>query len=111
MQLLPEDIQLAGPELAIRWNDQIESYLDLETLRRACPCATCSGEPDALGHSEPPLAVYDPDRAFQMKSYIIVGGYAFQPTWGDGHSTGLYTFPSLRELGRDAELGEPPAAA
>lgn len=105
MQLLPEDIQLAGSELAIRWNDGVESYLGLETLRRACPCAGCNGEPDALGHRDAPLVVYDPDRAFRLRSYAIVGGYAFQPTWEDGHSTGLYTFPGLRELG-DRKTGE-----
>ncbi len=25
-----------------------------------------------------------------------VGAYALQPTWWDGHNTGLYTFPMLR---------------
>ena len=110
MQLLPVDIQVVGTELAIRWNDGAESYLELEGLRRACPCASCAGEPDALGHVDAPLVVYDPDRAFHLRSYVIVGGYAFQPTWGDGHSTGLYTFRSLREVAEDAPVPEEPAA-
>ncbi len=100
MRLVPTDLQLAGDELALRWSDGGESYLKLEALRRACPCATCCGEPDALGHVDPPAVSYDPTRSFTLKSYGIVGGYAFQPVWGDGHSTGLYPFALLRQLGQ-----------
>lgn len=100
MQILPEDIQVAGNELAVRWNDGQESYLPLEELRRSCPCAGCCGEPDALGHVDKPRVSYDPARSFQLHSYGIVGGYAFQPVWGDGHSTGLYSFALLRRLGQ-----------
>ena len=107
MQILPEDIQLAGNELAVRWNDGQESYLPLEPLRRACPCAGCCGEPDATGHVEKPHVSYDPARSFQLRSYGIVGGYALQPVWGDGHSTGLYAFPLLRQLGQAANPPQP----
>ena len=100
MQLLPQDIQLAGNELAIRWNDGQESYINLERLRRACPCAGCCGEPDIDGHVDKPHVSYDPARSFRLQSYALVGGYAFQPIWGDGHSTGLYTFDLLRRLGQ-----------
>ncbi len=106
MQLLPVDIQLAGPDLAIRWNDGGESYLELEPLRRACPCAGCQGEPDALGYIDRPLVVYDPDRSFRLRTYGIVGGYAFQPTWEDGHSTGMYTFASLRRMGEPQDQSQ-----
>ena len=104
MQLLPQDIQLAGNELAIRWNDGREDYLP---LRRACPCAGCNGEPDALGHVDKPHVSYDPARSFQLRSYGIVGGYAFQPVWGDGHSTGLYSFDLLRRLGQSDPTSQP----
>ena len=36
-----------GNELAIAWSDGSETYLGLEALRKACPCASCQGEPDA----------------------------------------------------------------
>ncbi len=45
----PVDIQILGDELAIKWDDGQESYLRLETLRRACPCAGCKGEMDVMG--------------------------------------------------------------
>ena len=89
---------MAGGELAIRWSDGEESYLPLEMLRRACPCAGCCGEPDALGHIDVPRVSYDPARSFQLQAYNFIGGYAFQPVWGDGHSTGLYSYDLLRRL-------------
>lgn len=96
-RLLPQHIQQIGDELAIVWNDGAESYFPLEGLRRACPCAACGGEPDVLGHVERPFVSYTPE-SFVLASYQIVGGYAVQPTWGDGHGSGLYTFTYLRKL-------------
>jgi hypothetical protein len=49
MALAPTNIQQIGNELAIQWSDGGESYLNLELIRRACPCAACGGEPDVLG--------------------------------------------------------------
>ena len=107
MHLVPENIQLAGHDLAIRWNDGRESYLELEALRRACPCAGCQGEPDIDGRIDKPHVSYDPARSFRLTAYSIVGGYAFQPTWEDGHSTGLYTFELLRRLGQPETEAQP----
>src|SRR5207302_971057 len=45
MRLEPTNIQQIGNELAIQWNDGIESYLDLHFLRRACPFAACGADP------------------------------------------------------------------
>jgi DUF971 family protein len=38
-------------------------------------------------------------RSFSLRSYAVIGGYALQPTWADGHATGLYPFELLRRLG------------
>lgn len=92
------DLQHIGSELAIRWEDGGESFISLEKLRRACPCAGCSGEVDILGN------VYkNPDRkltarAFQLQRFVPVGGYAIQLFWADGHNSGLYAFDYLRRL-------------
>jgi len=88
---------IMGSEIALAWNDNQESYLPLEALRRACPCANCQGEPDALGRVIRPQVQYGP-KAFDLKGWEIVGGYALQFRWGDGHSTGLYTYEYLRNL-------------
>ncbi len=99
MRLEPMNIQQIGDELAIVWNDGTESYLDLEFLRRACPCAACGGEPDVLGKVVRPNVTYSPE-SFQLTGFDIVGGYALQPRWADGHSTGIYSFTYLRRLGQ-----------
>jgi len=97
MKLSPSTIQVIGDELAIVWSDGAESFLKLDHLRRACPCAACGGEPDVLGNVVRPHVSFTP-KSFRMKSFQQVGGYAIQPTWEDRHSTGLYTFDYLRRL-------------
>src|SRR4051794_25326832 len=100
-RLTPTTIQPFGGELAIAWSDGAESYLPLEALRRACPCAACGGEPDVLGHVVRPAGSYTP-QSFVLSGFAVVGGYALQPAWADGHGTGLYTFPYLRRLAAEA---------
>ena len=94
----PRDIQQIGTELAIKWDDESESFLTLEKMRRACPCAGCKGETDIMGNlyiaSEKPLK----PESFRLSGLAYVGGYAIQPQWADGHSTGLYSFEYLRRL-------------
>src|SRR5262245_54986713 len=99
----PVDIQQIGQELAIKWDDGVESFISLERLRRHCPCAGCKGEVDVMGNLykafERPLA----PNAFQLARLSLVGGYAVQPVWADGHSTGLFSFDYLRKLAVSAE--------
>src|ERR1700722_5183678 len=94
----PLDMQAIGGELAVKWDDGGESFVPLEKLRRACPCAPCKGETDIMGNlhkgPEQPL----PPRAFQLVRVANGGSYAVQPVWGDGHATGLYPFAYLRKV-------------
>ncbi len=94
----PANIAVIGNELAIAWSDAKETYLNLEALRRACPCASCCGEPDALGNIARPHVHYSA-ASFELRGWQLVGGYALQPSWADGHATGLYSFTYLRKLG------------
>ena len=97
MRLEPTNVQLIGDELAIAWKDGAETFLPLEFLRRACPCAACGGEPDVLGNILRPNVSYS-DNSFELTGFQIVGGYAVQPRWADGHNTGIYSFQYLRRL-------------
>jgi DUF971 family protein len=97
MRLGPKNIELIGSELAVQWNDGSESFLPLRLLRGACPCAACGGEPDVLGDIVRPEVHYTP-RSFELKKWQLIGGYALQPTWGDGHASGLYTYDYLRRI-------------
>jgi DUF971 family protein len=96
-----KDVQLIGDEVAMLWSDGAESYLRLERFRRACPCAVCGGEPDVLGNISRPDVSYTPS-SFELVGWQLVGGYALQPRWADGHSTGLYSFQYLRRLTADS---------
>ena len=95
--LQPASVQKIGSELAIAWSDGHESYIPLEAMRRKCPCAACGGEPDVMGYVERPEVTYGP-KSFELVSWQMVGGYALQPRWGDGHSSGLYAFPYLKKI-------------
>ncbi len=97
MRIELQNVQLIGSELAIHWNDNTESFLPIEFLRRACPCAACGGEPDVLGNVVRPTVSYAPS-SFELRGWELVGGYALQPAWADGHRTGIYSFRYLRRL-------------
>src|SRR6185436_1362835 len=95
----PVDVQLIGNELAIKWEDNSESFLSLERLRRACPCAGCKGEVDIMGN-----LYKNPDRPLSQLSFRLIrveriGGYAIQPVWSDGHATGIFSFDYLKRIG------------
>ena len=90
-----------GDELALAWGDGEESYLAFDMLRRACPCASCQGEPDALGRVVRPEVTLE-ERSFRLQRWEIIGGYALQLWWADGHNSGIYAFDYLRRLGKIA---------
>ena len=100
--LTAENILVVGNELAIAWSDGSESYLSFETLRRACPCASCQGEPDALGRVVRPPVSYT-ERSFHLDRWEQIGGYALQLRFADGHGTGIYSYNYLRALGQQGE--------
>jgi DUF971 family protein len=94
----PADIQSVGGELAIKWNDGGESFIPLEKLRRCCPCAGCQGEMDIMGNVYKNPETILTSKAFELARIISVGGYAIQPVWADGHTTGIYSFDYLKRI-------------
>jgi DUF971 family protein len=88
-------------------------------LRWLCPCAFCRGEAGQPGwlDSNPTLT----EDQVTLTDLAMVGNYAIQPFWADGHSTGFYTFEHLRrqcpcpedQRRRSAQPGQtaPPDAA
>ncbi len=88
--------QTSAQEIAVGWDDQHQSRYTLRHLRKSCPCASCKIEREEAGGAVllPILKAGE----FQVDSIKPVGQYAVQITWGDGHSTGIYTFEYLRSL-------------
>jgi len=94
----PLDLQPIGNELAIKWADGSESFITLEALRRACPCAGCKGEMDIMGNLYKGPEQTLTAKAFELVKLVNVGGYAVQPVWADGHNTGIYSFDYLKRV-------------
>ncbi|HVZ63445.1 MAG TPA: DUF971 domain-containing protein [Lacunisphaera sp.] len=96
----PEDIQIVGAEVAIRWDDGAESYLPFDRLRAASPSAETRGERDIFGN------LYGGDAARSFAGVAVtgwqrIGNYAIRFDFSDGHRTGLYSYELLRELGKN----------
>ena len=77
------------------WDDGAVSEYEWEPMRRACPCAYCSGEGQFAGNvnSETKFSA----EQTTLKQVFPVGRYGLTPEWGDGHDTGIYTFKLLRK--------------
>ncbi len=84
--------QAADTVLGIRWGDGATTYHGTYELRKACPCAGCVEE--WTGEKLPSLDQVPADvRPVRIRT---VGRYALQPTWSDGHDTGIFAFRELR---------------
>ena len=85
--------------LHIHWSDTTESLIDVVELRRRCPCAVCVDE-----WTRKPLL--KPDQVsdkVRPKTVESVGQYALKIAFSDSHSTGIYTYNFLRELGAPSQ--------
>lgn len=86
--------QIDQHTLGIEWTDGHKSRWRLSRLRRACPCATCRDE----WTGKPLLDPSRVDENITARRVESVGRYALTIHFSDGHSTGIYSFPMLREL-------------
>lgn len=84
-----------GARLRIVWRDGHLSEYAPRDLRLACSCAGCidefTGRP-LLDQATVPTDVHP-------LAIRYVGRYALQFDWSDGHTTGIYPWERLRELG------------
>ncbi|RMF57621.1 MAG: DUF971 domain-containing protein [Calditrichaeota bacterium] len=99
--MLPTDIRKSGEnELIIVWDDGHESHYQMQRLRKACPCATCKTAREKARSG--PLNVLSPQEVIpenvQVRSAEIIGRYAVQFAWSDGHHEGIYSFDYLLSL-------------
>ena len=87
-------------QLEIVWDDGLISRYPLPQLREACPCVECRGGHGKMGleHAPEDILRLTPSRSYAITSLSPVGNYALQPTWDDGHHTGIYTWEYLRHI-------------
>ena len=84
--------------MIFKWEDGLESYIKLKTLREKCPCANCEGEKDVFGNIYKGVPNPLNENSFLLKGLQPVGYYAIRPFWNDGHHSGIYSFEMLRTL-------------
>lgn len=104
VKINPIDINIDFNKQTIRivWQDGLESNYPFATLRKECPCAVCN-ELRTQQNSDP-LRVLSNDQALasgeldREQPVQVVGQYALQFFWVDGHRTGIYTYQYLRDL-------------
>ncbi len=81
--------------LEVAFADGERHLLDFEYLRVMSPSA------EVQGHGPGQETLQVGKRDVTLASIEPVGRYALRPVFSDGHSSGIYTWPYLRELGRE----------
>lgn len=87
-------IEESDSEITINWSDGSETTFNAVALRRACPCAGCIDEwtgQKILKDDQIPE-----DIAF--KQIAVVGRYALNFQFTDGHDSGIFSFAFLAGL-------------
>ncbi len=81
-------------DISISWSDDANTSYNAVQLRRACPCASCVNE--WTGEKILNDEKISDDISFLKTS--MVGRYALNFHFSDGHETGIFTFQYLRKL-------------
>lgn len=86
--------------LKIDWSTGDTCEYPLSHLREACPCVECRGGHHNMGMANAPdnILQLSPARSYGVENLEIVGNYALQLFWDDGHHTGIYTWDYLHHL-------------
>ncbi len=92
-QCVPVDVQVHNEtqRVDVRWADGHTSSYSISRLRGYCPCAECRG------HSGGGLPWLD-NKVSAVFDVVLVGRYAVNFKFGDGHATGLFRWDLLRRL-------------
>jgi ATP-binding protein involved in chromosome partitioning len=94
-QPLPKAADLVSPFLLrIQWKDGAVTEHRARDLRIACPCAQCVEETTGRRLLDPNSVKQD----ILLLGSELVGRYALNFVWSDGHRTGIFSWPYLRKL-------------
>ncbi|MGZ8847733.1 MAG: DUF971 domain-containing protein, partial [Pyrinomonadaceae bacterium] len=86
--------QESDTQLRITWADGRVCDYASARLRRVCPCAQCVNEWTGERTLKPEAI----SEEVEISNLEIVGRYALNFRWSDGHETGIYSFQYLRDL-------------
>ena len=91
----PREIMQDGDaRVRITWADGRVCSFEAPSLRRSCPCAGCVNE----WTGEKTLDDAKIPEDISLRHTSIVGRYALNFHFSDGHDTGIFSFGFLRKL-------------
>ncbi len=96
--MFPKKLKVEDQKLKIEWDDGSKDEIGLKYLRDQCPCANCQGENILLKKVKPIQIFSDDEVKYKILKLDVLGNYAVQIHWADGHNTGVYTWEYLKEL-------------
>jgi DUF971 family protein len=89
----PESLDvLSDGAIRIAWPGGPEVTVPAARMRDVCPCAGCVEEGTGRKILDPATIPAD----IRPLEITAVGSYAVQFRWSDGHSTGIYSWETLR---------------
>jgi ATP-binding protein involved in chromosome partitioning len=93
---MPMPVEIVGllrSTVTFTWEDEHQSVYPARELRLRCRCAACVEEMTGQPLLDPKTV---PENV-RARAINLVGQYAIQIDWSDGHNTGIYNFRMLRE--------------
>lgn len=99
-----EIMQESAAALRVTWGDGRVCRYEAAALRRLCPCAQCVNEFTGERVLRPESIPGD----LAIDDLVIVGRYALNFRWTDGHETGIYSFRYLRQVCEESQESEAP---
>lgn len=88
----PREIKKVSGGLEILWSDAQRSFAPFSELRKSCTCAICKESKAPLSEALPYF-----QRAISLSGMNIVGNYAVEIQWADGHRS-IVSFDRLRAI-------------
>ena len=100
----PKRVQLNRPDkrLLVEWPDGNTDEFPWAYLRANCPSASERTERERLEKN--PLTLSTSTPSIEIVNVRLVGNYALNIQWSDGHSAGIYSWSLLRTLAEDDQV-------
>jgi DUF971 family protein len=87
-------VEESESEISIEWSDGRTTHYSAAALRRVCPCAGCVDE----WTGEKRLDETGVPENLTFNGISIVGRYALNFHFADGHDSGIFSFEYLRRI-------------
>lgn len=99
-KIQPLSIKRQGDDiLIIEWSDGETRSYTAKQLRQKCPCALCTKQEEPRDPMSLPVLSKKETEPIRVNRLEPQGHYGYLVYFSDGHNTGTYSLPYLKELG------------